>query len=263
MLDRMEEVKVIKSELLTCPHGFSTRTGGVSEGIFDSLNLAWNRGDRPESVLENWRRFGAAAGIDATHTVHGRQSHGATVRRARKGDEHSLLTPAPWPEADGYVTNEPGLPLVIFTADCTPLLMQDAQVGVAAAVHCGWRSTVADIEKNAVEAMAALGAAPERIRAAIGPGIRQCCFQTGPEVPAAIDTLLGGETEGLCRPDKTATGRFRVDLPGTVKRRLIQLGLCAENIDDLGICTMCRPDLFWSHRSMGAARGSQANIIML
>ena len=261
--EQVEEAQILKSKLLTCPHGFSTRLGGVSRGIFDSLNLGATRGDELENVRENWRRFGAAAGIDTARFVHGRQVHGVYVRVAGREDAHPIGEPAPWGEADGYVTSVKGLPLAVFTADCTPLLLQDPAAGVIGAVHCGWRSPVADIEKNAVDAMVSLGAAPGRIRAAIGPGIRRCCFQTGPEVPAAVEKLLGGDTEGLYDPDDTEEGRFRVDLPGAVHRRLRQLGLLEENIDELGVCTMCHPDRFWSHRSMGAARGSQANLIML
>ncbi len=259
----MADVEVIRSGLITCRHGFSTRLGGVSQGIFSSLNLGANRGDPMENVMENWRRFGAAVGFDGTRSVHGRQSHGVTVRVARRADMHAIDEPASWPEADGYVTNEPDVPLAIFTADCTPLLMQDPAAGVIAAVHCGWRSTAADIEKRAVEAMVSLGAKRSDIRAAIGPGIRRCCFQTGPEVPEAIDALLGGDTRGLYGPDRDAPGRYRVDLPGAVHRRLLQLGLEEENIDELGICTMCGPDRFWSHRAMGTERGSQANVIVL
>ena len=259
----MEAVQVLQSDLLTCRHGFSTRLGGVSQGVLESLNLGANRGDRPENVAENWRRFGAALGIDTARFVHGRQSHGVTVRIAKKADTHGILEPAAWEQTDGYVTAERDVPLAVFTADCTPLLMEEPAAGVVAAIHCGWRSTVADIEKNAVEAMVSLGARRQDIRAAIGPGIRRCCFQTGPEVPAAVDALLGGDTAGLYGPDEDAPGKFRVDLPGAVRRRLLQLGLAEENIDELGVCTMCHPDRFWSHRAMGAARGSQANIIVL
>ena len=259
----MNGIKVYTSKLITCRHGFSTRLGGVSEGIYESLNLGANRGDDIENVLENWRRFGAALGVDTSRFVHGHQSHGTTVRIASRADAHSIAEPTPWPEADGYVTNEPDVPLVVFTADCTPLLMQDPDAGVIAAVHCGWRSTVADIEAEAVKAMASLGSRPENIRAAIGPGIRRCCFQTGPEVPAAVDRLLGGASEGLYGPDEAEPGKFKVELPGTVKRRLIQLGLAEENIDELGVCTSCRQDLFWSHRTLGAVRGSQADMIVL
>lgn len=260
----MSDTFVLRSAAITCPHGFSTRRGGVSTGVFESLDLGRTDalGDEPGRVAENWAIFGRAVGIDTARFVHGRQVHGRTVSIASRDDAHGILEPSTL-EADGYVTDIPGLPLAVFTADCTPLLMHDPAAGVVAAVHCGWRSTAADIMGEAVTQMRSLGARPEDIRAAIGPCIRRCCFQTGPEVPAAMETLLGGDTDGLWSPDPAAEGKLRLDLPGVVKRRLRQLGLAAAHIDDLGLCTMCRPELFWSHRAMGLARGSQASIIML
>ena len=250
------------SAVLTSPHGFSTRLGGVSRGIFESLNLGRidTLGDDPALVEENWRRFGAAVGIDTARFVHGRQVHGNRVHIARREDAHGIRENSAL-EADGYVTDIPGLPLAVFTADCAPLLMEDTDAGVVAAIHCGWRPTAADIMGEAIRAMCSLGAQPENIRAAIGPCIRRGCFQTGPEVPAALDALLGGAAD--LYEDDTVPGKFRVDLPGAVARRLTQLGVPAENIDDLGVCTMCAPERFWSHRTMGLRRGSQANIIML
>lgn len=263
MDDTLNNIQIIRSPLISCRHGFSTRVGGVSLGLYDSLNLGLNRGDDPAHVAENWKRFGQAVGIDTKRFVHGPQVHGSAVRVARASDAHSIFQTASWPGADGYVTNIPDLPLVIFTADCTPLLLEDPAARVVGAVHCGWRSTAADIMANAVEKMVSLGAAPENIRAAIGPGIRQCCFQTSLEVPQALDSLLKGQTDGLYAPDRSAPGKYRVDLPGAVARRLEQLGLLPEHIGQTGQCTMCDPGLFWSHRAMGTARGSQANIIAL
>ena len=260
----MSERSIIRSRILSCPHGFSTRLDGVSGGLFESLNLGRldALGDDPSCVAENWRIFGEAAGIPTERFVHGRQVHGKHVHIAAPEDARNVLEPSPL-EGDGYVTNIPGLPLAVFTADCAPLLMQEPEAGVIAAVHCGWRPTAADIMAEAVKAMCSLGAAPERIRAAVGPCIRKCCFQTGPEVPEALDAMLGGDSEGLWAPDETAEGKYRMDLPGVVIRRLEQLGLLREHIEDLGECTMCRPDRYWSHRAMGLRRGSQANIIML
>ena len=260
----MREPVVLTSGLLACRHGFSTRLGGVSGGIYESLNLGRidTLGDDPALVRENWAIFGAATGIDTSRFVHGRQMHSAVVRIASPADAHGIADLSDI-EADGFVTDIPGLPLAVFTADCAPLLMHEPAAGVIAAVHCGWRGTVADIPGAAVERMTALGASPERIRAAIGPCIRRCCFQTGPEVPEAVDRLLGTDAAGLYEPDAAAEGKYRVDLPGVVKRRLIQRGLLPENIDDLGACTMCAPDSFWSHRRLGLRRGSQASIIML
>lgn len=260
----MSDAVVRKSPLLTCPHGFSTRLGGVSGGIFASLNLGRidTLGDAPELVSENWRRFGESVGIDTARFVHGRQVHGNTVHVAVREDARAITENSTL-EADGYVTDIPGLPLAVFTADCAPLLMQDPAAGVIAAVHCGWKPTAADIMRHAVQAMCGLGAHAEEIRAAIGPCIRRCCFQTGPEVPAALDAMLDGGIGGLCAPDAAEPGRFRVDLPGAVRRRLLELGLREEHIQDLNECTMCDPESFWSHRTMGLRRGSQANIIML
>ena len=252
------------SHIISCPHGFSTRLGGVSEGPFESLNLGrLERGDEPARVAENWAILGRALGIDTRRFVHGRQVHGNCVRIAGREDAHAVTEPAPWEGADGYVTNIPGLPLAVFTADCAPLLLQEPEAGVIGAIHCGWRPVAADIVKNAVDAMASLGAEPRRIRAAIGPGIRRCCFQTGPEVPEALEALLGPEAQKLYGPDPAQSGKYRVDLPGAVERRLCQLGVLPEHIHQTGECTMCRPEIYWSHRSMGLARGSMASVIML
>ena len=260
----MNNGSVIKSRLLESPHGFSTRRGGVSTGIFESLNLGRidTLGDDPDRVEENWTLFGRAAGIDTARFVHGHQVHGNHVHVASREDAHGIREPSSL-EADGYVTNLPGLPLAVFTADCVPLLMEEREAGVVAAVHCGWKPTAADIMGEAVKTMASLGAEPERIRAAIGPCIRKCCFQTGPEVPAAMERLLGEPLGDLVEDDPAERGKYRLDLPGVVARRLTQLGVPPENIDDLTTCTMCDPSSFWSHRTMGMRRGSQANIIML
>lgn len=254
-------VEYTTSKLISCPHAFSTRNGGVSEGIWASLNLGFNRGDEPEKVLENWRIFGKACAIPTEEIVYGRQVHEANVRTVGRDDLHRPGEPGTWEPADGYVTNEPGVPLVIFTADCTPLLMHDPDSGVIAAVHCGWRSTVADIEQNAVRAMCALGARPENIRAAVGPCIGPCCFETGPEVAGGLRALLGADAEAFIRPG--LPGKSMIDLGGAVLKRLEQLGLRAEHLENTGICTMCRPDRYWSHRYTRGVRGSQANIIML
>ena len=139
----------VKSHILTCPHGFSTRLGGVSEGIFESLNLGrLTLGDAPEKVQENWRIFGAATGIDTSRFVHGQQVHGNHVRIASAADAHGITEPASWDSADGYVTNIPGVPLAVFTADCAPLLLHDPVAGVVGAIHCGWRPVAADIIRH-------------------------------------------------------------------------------------------------------------------
>lgn len=253
-------VEYTTSKLISCPHAFSTRLGGVSEGVYESLNLGLNRGDEPERVMENWRIFGKACGIPTERLVYGKQVHEANVRIVGREDLHALDDPRTWEPADGYVTKEAHVPLVIFTADCTPLLMHDPVAGVIAAVHCGWRSTVADIEGEAVNKMLSLGSHAADIRAAIGPCIGPCCFETGAEVPAALRDLLGADAERFIRPKQE---KFMVDLGGAVLQRLRQLGLTEDHIENAGECTMCAPQRYWSHRYTKGVRGSQANIIML
>jgi YfiH family protein len=243
-------------------HGFTTRHGGVSSGIFESLNLGENRGDDPELVRENFRRLGRALGINTEAMAFSWQVHGKEVRIVTEKDRRSLFQPIAY-EADGLVTNVRGLPIIIFTADCVPVLLHDPEAGVAGAVHCGWRSSVMDILGTAVEKMASLGARPENIRAAMGPAIGKCCFETGPEVPEAVEKYLNGDTEGLYWPRPGVQGKFMVDLKGANRRRLIQLGLRPENISVSEECTVCRADKYWSHRATKGRRGSQAAVICL
>ena len=145
---------------------------------------------------------------------------------------------------DGFVTNEPGVALAVFMADCLPALLHDPAAGVIGAVHCGWRGSVADI-----------------LRAAIGPGIGACCFEVGPEVVAAAEALLGAPLGALVRP--TVGDRALLDLKRVNALRLTQLGIPAEQIAVSDACTMCRPDVFWSHRATDGRRGVQAAVITL
>lgn len=240
-------------------HGFSTRSGGVSRDNLTSLNLGEHRGDEPANVTENYRRFAEALGFDMGRMVFPHQVHGNAVRTVTSADIHTLHTPVPF-DADGLATAERGLTLICFTADCVPTLLCDEGAGVIAAVHCGWRSSVADILGNALESMKALGARPEQVSAAIGPAIGKCCFEVGPEVTEAASRWLGEPLGGLA----LARGdRFLLDLRGANARRLRQLGLDPAHIAVSEECTMCHPEKFWSHRVVGERRGSMAAAIML
>ena len=252
----------LESTLIQAKHCFSSRLGGVSSGYLESLNLGVNRGDAPENVLENYRRLGAALGIDLTRPVVTHQVHKAEVRVASEPDRRGLYEPGDW-EADGLVTSIRGLPIIIYIADCVPMLLCDAENGVVGAVHCGWRSSVADILGNAVGKMAELGARPENICAAAGPSIGPCCFETGPEVPEAIDRYLGGDSAGLYRPEDGVAGKYMVSLAEANRRRLIQLGLRPENVEVCPVCTKCDSARFWSHRATNGRRGSQCAVIVL
>lgn len=279
----MDEKAVVRqSKLIKSPHGFSTRIGGVSSGIFDSLNLGMNRGDDVEAVKENWRRFLKACNISNEEFVCGKQVHGNYVHIA----DESVLRPAygeGWmADADGYVTNKKRVPLAVFTADCVPVLLEDIQGGVVAAVHCGWRSTVADIEKETIDKMLLLGANEDDICVAIGPAICKKCFQVGREVIEAVCELLGMnfdesisnssdsfEDEDIRAGkmffirDKDNEDKYYLDLRRVVKERFMQLELKEDNIEISDECTMCQPGDYWSHRYTNGERGSQANIIEL
>lgn len=248
------------SDLLPARHAFTTRYGGVSGGEWATLNLGEHRGDDPACVRENFRRAGTILGVGADDFAVTRQVHRTEVRVAAPGDRHTVNTQTPY-EADGLVTGAANLPLMIFIADCAPVLLCDPANRVIAAVHCGWRSSVGDILGAAVEKMTALGARPQSIRAAIGPSIGFDHFETGPEVPEAVTRYLGGDTDGLFRD--TANGKMLVDLRGANRRRLEQLGLDAAHIDVSDECTVCRSGKYWSHRATGGRRGSQCAMIIL
>ena len=250
----------MRSDVIGAKHAFTTRFGGVSEGELASLNLGTNRGDAPENVRENYRRVCALFGVGEDEAAVTNQVHKNGVRVVTGADRHSCLSPVPY-EADGIVTASTGLPLFCFTADCVPVLLWDGQGRAAGAVHCGWRSTVSDVLGNAVRAILALGAEIPELRAAIGPAIGPCCFETDDDVPDAVTAWLGGDTEGLFR--RRADGKTLVDLKGANARRLTQLGVPEAQIDISEECTFCCHEKYWSHRYTKGRRGSQASVIML
>ena len=249
----------MRSTVIGAKHAFTTRFGGVSVGEFAALNLGSGRGDDPEAVRENYRRVCALFGTDENGAAVTNQVHKTEVRIVTAADRHACLGPVPY-EADGIVTAEKGLPVFCFTADCVPVLLWDAEGRAAGAVHCGWRSSVGDILAHALAGMASLGAEAKSIRAAIGPAIGRCHFETDDDVPDAIEAWLG-DTEGLF--DRRPDGKTMVDLRAANARRLVQLGVPEENIDVSGECTFCSHDKYWSHRYTRGRRGSQAAVIML
>ena len=242
-------------------HAFSTRLGGVSQPPWDSLNLGPGRGDPLESVLENYRRFCAAAGMDMERTVLAKQVHGTTVRLCTAADAGKGLFRERDYTADALITNEKNLPLTVFSADCGNILLYDPVRAAAGAVHAGWRGCAAGIlEKTVREMERAYGCAPGDIRAAIGPCIGQCCFETDGDVPEAMTAALG-EDAAPCLERRGA--KWHVDLAGLNRRWLLRAGLAPEHIETSGLCTGCRRDLFWSHRKMGERRGAQVAMIAL
>ncbi len=243
-------------------HGFSTRLGGVSEGIYASLNLGANRGDDPAHVRENYRRFCAAIGTDMERMVFSCQVHGCGVRVVTAADIGKGLDRPVDYEADALITDVPGIALTVFSADCLPILLYDPQRRVAGAVHAGWRGTSLGIVTRTVERMVECFACrQEDILAAIGPGISKCCFETHEDVPNAMTEALGASA--LQFIEILPTGKFHLDLKGLNAKRLEGAGVLAEHIAVSPDCTACMPEKYWSHRVTQGQRGSQAAMIAL
>ena len=242
-------------------HGFSTRQGGVSAAPWDSLNLGVGRGDDPAAVAENYRRFCGTVGVDEHRAVLSKQVHETTVRVCTVADAGKGLGSLRDYTADALITNQPDLPLVVFSADCGIILLYDPVQRAVGAVHAGWRGCAAGILEKTVAAMTAeYGTKPENMLAAIGPCIGQCCFETDGDVPAAMEAALGNDASP-CVERRGA--KYHVDLAGLNRQWLLRSGLTPDHIDTCGLCTACRPDLFWSHRKMGEARGAQIAMISL
>ena len=220
-------------------HAFFTRQGGVSGGLFASLNCGFGSGDNLDDVGRN--RAIAAARLDLApeRLVSCHQIHGTTV----------ITIERPWrrednPRADGTVTKVPGIALGVLAADCAPVLFADAEAGVIGAAHGGWRGALAGIMEATVTAMVALGARSDRIRAGIGPCIGQASYEVGPEFPvnfAAADSASAAFFVPAGRP-----GHFLFDLPGYIALRLQRLGLAA--VECAPHDTAAEEDLFFSYR---------------
>lgn len=241
-------------------HGFSTRLGGVSPAPWDSLNLQTGCGDGPEALAENYRRLCAAVGADAGRIVLSKQVHETTVRICTAADAGKGLGRERDYTADALITNEKNLPLAVFSADCGILLLHDPVTGAVGGVHAGWRGCAGGIVEKAVREMGRVyGANPADIRAALGPCIGQCCFETDGDVSDAMRAALGAEAEPYLEQRGV---KWHVDLAGLNRQWLLCAGVLPEHIDACGLCTACRPDLFWSHRKMGEARGVQGAVIV-
>lgn len=238
-------MRLLRSALLDAfPHGFTTRDGGVSPAPWDSLNLGGAVGDDPARVAENWRRLEGACGLAFARV---RQVHGARVLRADAGT-------APVEEADAVLTTSPGVAACVSVADCVPVLLADPATGAVAAVHAGWRGTIARIAAAAVDALAReAGAAPGRLLAAIGPSIGPCCYEVSPDLAARFRAEIGPVATGGAPP--------RLDLWEANRTVLVAAGVRPDRIEVLGRCTSCEREVFFSHRRDAGRTGRQMAFI--
>jgi purine-nucleoside/S-methyl-5'-thioadenosine phosphorylase / adenosine deaminase len=231
-------VRRLEAELPGARVAFTTRLGGISEGVFESLNLGLLTGDDRARVAENRERAAHALDTEPACVLSGHQVHGAVLQaRGAPAEPNGFAEPgAQLVEADGQVTAAPGLVPCVLVADCLPVALAGPE-GVAM-LHCGWRGLAAGILSAGAAAVGARAAA-------IGPGIGRCCYEVGEEVLAAFAAL----GEGI------AAGR-RLDLEEVARRLLSREGVDA--VESAGTCTSCHPELFFSHRRDGGTTGRQA-----
>lgn len=245
------------AEGLHTPHCFTTRLGGVSTGYLESLNLGMHRGDAPENVAENFHILSQILGFSLPKTVLTHQIHTDVIRVVTEKD-CAGLDHRKYPACDALITNQKGLALVVFTADCTPILLWDPVTGAVGAAHAGWRGTALDIAGKTARAMAeAFGCDEKNIRGAIGPNIGACHFQTDADVPQAMLQTYGTEVSTAIRQDGE---KYWVDLKAINLLSLRRAGVEFVEVSDA--CTACAPDKFWSHRLTGEQRGSQGALIV-
>ena len=224
----------------------TTRDGGVSAGVYATLNLSFSVGDEPGNVVENRRRAAAAVGAGLRDLVFARQVHGAAVRVVTAADRGGANAPGGTVgDADALVTNTPGPVLAVLVADCVPIVLYDPRARVLACVHAGWRGTVARATGAALAAMATLGARPADVRAGIGPAIGPDRYQVGAEVADAARDAFGPRP--FLRPD--GTGAWLFDLWAANRFLLREAGVPDRNIHVAGVPTGPDPGLFFSDRT--------------
>ena len=255
-----------RSTLLPCPHGFSTRIGGKSTHEHtSSLNLAFNRGDDREIVLENLELFGQAVGFDCKKTVSLHQIHSARVREVTSEDEGLGYFRATEESADGYITQEKGQPVGVKNADCTPVLfawVKDGEAKAVAAVHAGWRGTLAEIALEAVRRLTEKGAQKSEIFSAIGPSIGACCYEVAGDFYDAFKEKYGEEfCREFIRESGKGDGKYFADVAKMNLWQLKNAGIPAQNVDLFPLCTSCEEELFYSHRKSRGLRGTLLSVV--
>lgn len=230
-------LEILTSDALTpLRHGFFTRRGGASSGVFQGLNCGPGSSDQSEIVAINRRRVAQAMQTEPEHLITVHQVHSATVA-------HVTGPLANKPRADGIVTATPGLALSVLTADCQPVLFADMEAGVIGAAHAGWRGALDGVLEATVDAMEGLGANRADIRAVIGPTISQRAYEVGPEFLAEF---LSGDPETARFFAQGNGDRMLFDLPGFGLHRLRSAGV--GHAEWTRHCTYSDPERFFSYR---------------
>lgn len=245
-------------------HGFSTRIGGVSEGIWDSMNLSFTRGDNEECVRENFKRMAEAIGVETDSLVFAAQTHTTNVRKVTIEDKgKGIICPLDYQDVDGLITNEPGICLTTFYADCVPLFFIDPAHKAIGLSHSGWRGTVGKMGKATLETMAEeFGTNPKDVIAAVGPSICQDCYEVSEDVIDKFKEVFREKYWADLFYQKE-NKKYQLNLWKANEIVLREAGVLKENIAVTNVCTNCNRDMLFSHRATGGERGSLAAFMSL
>lgn len=244
-------------------HCFSTRLGGVSEGMFSSMNFSFVRGDEAEAVLENYRRVAQTFGKTESAFICTDQTHTTTVRKVGKEDAgYGVTREKPYTDVDGLITNEPGVILSTFYADCVPLYFVDPVHKAIGLSHSGWRGTVGRMGQKTLEAMAeAYGTNPRDAIAAIGPSICQDCYEISEDVAEHFYQEFQGHGDEILI--NKGNGKYQLDLWKTNEIVLLDAGILKEHLAVTNICTCCNAEMLFSHRASHGKRGNLGAFLMI
>ena len=247
-------------------HGFSTRYGGVSDGIYKSMNLSFSQGDNERRVLKNLGIMAKTMVVELADMVYSHQTHTTNVLRVTR--EHAgmgFTVTRNFHDVDGFVTDVSGLMLVTAYADCVPLYFADTRLHVIGLSHSGWRGTVNNMAQATVDKMSyEFGSRPCDIAAFIGPSICASCYEIGDDVARNFRDRYGAESEKILTNKEAASeDKYYLNLHAANRINMLNAGIPPQNIHVTDICTCCNPELLFSHRASKGKRGGLCGYMMI
>lgn len=239
-------------------HGFSTRLGGVSKGIYESMNLSFTRGDDRAAVLENYQRIADAIGFSLKGVVCADQTHTTNIRFVTEEDKgKGVLREKDYRDIDGFITNVPGITLTTFYADCVPLYFIDVKNKAIGLAHSGWRGTVNKMGAHMIKAMEeAFGSQAEELYVGIGPSICQECYEVSKDVAEQFQYAFPEYKQDERLLQNKGSGKYQLNLWYANQILLTEAGILREHLSFSGICTCCNPQFLFSHRASQGKRGN-------
>lgn len=245
-------------------HGFSTRVGGVSEGIWSSMNLSFSRGDDESNVRENFRRMAQALDIEEDSYVFSMQTHTTNVRKVTLEDKgKGIVKPLDYKDVDGLITNVPGLCLTTLYADCVPLYFVDPVHKAIGLSHSGWRGTVGKMGQVTLQKMQEeYGTNPSDVIAAVGPSICQDCYEVSEDVILEFQKQFDQKYWDVLYYKK-ANEKYQLNLWKANEIVLEEAGILKQNIAVTNVCTCCNGEMLFSHRASKGKRGNLAAFMMI